>query len=231
MLSCLTLENGCDESEVKEVIRNGFAKLYSTSLYSAPRHIQPDSTWHACITDEDRDNLDAEVTDEEIRAGLWSLKAFKSPGPDGLHAGFFQRFWLVVGRSVMEEVKKISLLKEVPEVLNSTLISLIPKIPGPETLNNYRPISLCKMVYKIVSKVIVARLRPLLDQVISTFQIAFVSGRRVTDNAILVQELIHTVSRKKGKVGYMAIKIDLEKAYDKLEWSFSREMLIRINLP
>ena len=131
----------------------------------------------------------------------------------------------------MEEVKKVFLLKEVPEFLNSTLISLIPKIPGPKTLSNYRPISLCNMVYQIVSKVIVARLRPLLDQVISTFQIAFVSGRRVTDNAILVQELIHTVSRKKGKVGYMAIKIDLKKAYDKLEWSFIREMLIRIYLP
>ena len=209
-----------NENEVKEMIRNGFSKLYSASLCSAPSHIQPDSTRHACITDEDQDSL---FCKEEIRAGLWSLKAFKAPRPDGLHAGFFQRFWLVVGKSVMEEVKKVFLLKEVPEFLNSTLISLIPKIPGPKTLSNYRPISLCNMVYQIVSKVIVARLRPLLDQVISTFQIAFVSGRRVTDNAILVQELIHTVSRKKGKVGYMAIKIDLEKAYDKLEWSFSRE--------
>ena len=231
MLSCLTLENGCDESEVKEVIRNGFAKLYSTSLCSAPCHIQPNSTWHACIIDEDRDSLDADVIDEEIRAGLWSLKAFKAPRPDGLHTGFFQRFWLVVGRFVMEEVKKVFLLKKVPKFLNSTLISLIPKIPSPKTLSNYRPISLCNMVYKIVLKVIVARLRPLLDQVISPLQTAFILGRKGTDNAILVQELIHIVSRKKGKVGYMAIKIDLEKAYDKLEWSFIMEMLTKINLP
>ena len=156
-----------NENEVKEMIRNGFSKLYSTSLCSAPSHIQPDSTWHACITDKDRDSLDADVIDKEIRTSFWSLKAFKAPGPDGLHTGFFQRFWLVVGRSVMEEVKKVFLLKEVPEFLNSTLISLIPKIPGPKTLSNYRPISLCNTVYRIVSKVIVARLRPLLDQVIS----------------------------------------------------------------
>ena len=117
----------------------------------------------------------------------------------------------------MDEVKKVFLLKEVLEFLNSTLISLIPKIPSSKTLSNYHPISLCNTVYKIVSKVIVARLRPMLDQVISLFQTAFVPSRRGTDNAILVQELIHTVSRKKGKVGYMAIKIDLEKAYDKLE--------------
>ena len=151
--------------------------------------------------------------------------------PDGLHVGFFQRIWLVVGRSVMEEVKKVFLLKKVSKFLNSTLISLIPKIPSLETLSNYYPISLCNMVYKIVLKVIVARLRPLLDQVISPLQTAFISGRRGTDNAILVQELIHFVSRKKGKVGYMAIKIDLEKAYDKLEWSFIKEMLTKINLP
>ena len=101
-----------DENKVKEVIRNGFAKLYNTFLCSAPCLIQPDSTWHACITDEDRDSLDADVTDEEIKAGLWSLKAFKALGPDGFHVGFFQWFWLVVGRSVMEEVKEVFLLKK-----------------------------------------------------------------------------------------------------------------------
>ena len=76
-----------------------------------------------------------------------------------------------------------------------------------------------------------ARLRPYLENLISPFQSAFVPGRKGIDNAIIVQELVHTISKKKGKVGYMAIKIDLEKAYDKLEWSFIRRMLIRINLP
>ena len=183
----------------------------------APLHIPAASTWQARITDEDHDSLEVDVIDEEIKAGLWSMKAFKAPGPDGLHAGFFQPFLLVVGRSVMEEVKKVFRRKEVSEFLNRTLISLIPKIPGPETLSNYRPISLCNTVYKIVSKILVARMRPLLGQVISLLQTAFIPGRRGTDNAIIVQELIHTVSKKKGKTGYMAIKIDLEKAYDKLE--------------
>lgn len=65
----------------------------------------------------------------------------------------------------------------------------------------------------------------------SPLQTAFVLGRKRIDNAIIVQELIHTISKKNGKVGYMAIKINLEKAYDKLEWCFIRRMLIRINLP
>ena len=98
-------------------------------------------------------------------------------------------------------------------------------------MNNYRPISLCNTVYKIITKIIVARLRPFLDKIISPLQTAFVPGRKGIDNVIVVQEIIHTLSRKKGRVGYMAIKIDLEKAYDKLEWSFIRDMLIRANLP
>jgi len=67
----------------------------------------------------------------------------------------------------------------------------------------------------VVAKIIVARLRPFLEKLISPLQTAFVPGRKGIDNAIIVQELIHSISKKKGRVGYMAIKLDLEKAYDK----------------
>ena len=81
--------------------------------------------------------------EEEIKSALWSLKTFKALGPDGLHAGFFHRFWLVVGKSVIDVIKKIFTERTVPKYLNRTLIALIPKIQSPETLSNYRPISLC----------------------------------------------------------------------------------------
>ena len=97
-------------------------------------------------------------------------------------------------------------------------------------MGNYKPISLCNIVYKIVTKVIVARLRPYLDKLISPLQVAFVPGRKGIDNAIIGQEVIHSINKKKGKVGYMALKIDLEKVYDKLEWSFIKDMLVKINL-
>ena len=97
-------------------------------------------------------------------------------------------------------------------------------------MGNYKPISLCNIVYKIVTKVIVARLRPYLDKLISPLQVAFVPGRKGIDNAIIAQEVIHSINKKKGKVRYMALKIDLEKVYDKLEWSFIKDMLVKINL-
>lgn len=80
-------------------------------------------------------------------------------------------------------------------------------------------------------KIIVAWLRTHLDKLISPLQIAFVPRWKGIDNAIIVQELIHSISKSKWREGFMAIKIDLEKAYDKLEWGFIRERLIRINLP
>jgi len=155
------------EREVKEAIRFGFSELYTTSHSYTALNVLVGSSWQARLSDEEQDSIEGGVLDDEIKAGLWSFKAFKAPGLNGLHAGFFQQFWLVVGKSMVEEVRKIFATMEIPEELNRTHISLIPKIPRPETLNNYRPISLCNTVYKIVSKILVAWLRPLLGKLIS----------------------------------------------------------------
>ena len=89
--------------------------------------------------------------------------------------------------------------RKVPDYLNNTNIVLIPKVQGPETIGSYRPISLCNSVYKIISKVLVGRIRPYLDKIISPCQAAFVPGRRGVDNAIIVQEVIHTIGKTRGK--------------------------------
>ena len=132
---------------------------------------------------------------------------------------------------MIEEVRKIFANRRVTEALNSTHIALIPKIQGPETLGNYRPISLCYAVYKVVTKIIVARLLPYLDKLISPMQTTFVTRCKGIDNIIIAQEIIHSLQKKKGRTGYMTLKIDLEKAYDKLEWNFIKDMLIQVNLP
>ena len=198
----LSIKDACgewiiEESAVKEYIKNGFAGIYSTSLVSVPITHNTSYQWQPRLSEEEKQSISGGVTEEEIKVALWSLKPFKAPGPDGLPAGFFQRFWLVVGKSVMEEIKLIFSEKRVPAYLNSTHIALIPKIQGPETLGNYRPISLCNIVYKVLTKIIVARLGPYLGKLISPLQSAFVPGRKGIDNVIIAQELIHSLSKKK----------------------------------
>ena len=90
-----------------DYFRNGFISLYTTSQRMVLRNPILNLQWQAQLSDEDKRGLGLSVTKEEIKDALWSMKAYKAPGPDGLHAGFFQRFWLTVGDSVVEEVMKI----------------------------------------------------------------------------------------------------------------------------
>lgn len=233
-ITCIKNDMGdwiLSENGAMNHIKRGFERLFTTSLDFATINPMQPPWWLNSLFDEESSSLGGMVMDAEIKDGHWALKAFKAPGPDGLHAGFFQKFWLIVGDSVKEEVRKAFIDCKIPEYLNRTNVVFIPKMTGPESLGNYRPISLCNTVYKIVTKILVARIRPYLDKLVSPLQSAFVPGRRSVDNAIVVQEIIHTISNKKGRVGYMAIKVDLEKAYDKIEWSFIKEVLMNANLP
>ena len=180
---------------------------------------------------EDSGQLISKINILEVKEAIWSMKPFKAPGPDGLHAGFFQMYWSIVGDTVFGEVKEIFANFAMPPHLNETLITLIPKCPGAYSIGLFRPISLCNTIYKVVTKMIVKRLRPLLPSLISPLQTAFVLSRLGVDNMIIAQEIIHTMSLKRGKEGYMAIKIDLEKAYDRLEWHFIRDILLLYKFP
>ena len=81
-----------EKEDLANYVQRGFVDIYSTSQTSSPRLISPSSQWQAVLPNEDRDSLRCEVSMEEIKAALWSMKAFKAPDLDGLHAGFFQRF-------------------------------------------------------------------------------------------------------------------------------------------
>ena len=175
--------------------------------------------------------LSTHISSLEIQKALFSLKPFKTPSADGLHARFFHQFWPTLRSSVTEEVQNIFVSKKMPAYLNQTLVVLIPKRIGPELLGHFRPISLCTTVYKIVSKVIVHRICPFMKQLVSPLQVAFIPGRKGLDNLIIAQEIMHSMEKKKGRSRVMALKNDLEKAFDRLEWSFIREILIHFNFP
>nr|XP_028948098.1 uncharacterized protein LOC114820924 [Malus domestica] len=114
--------------------------------------------------------------------------------------------------------------------LGSTLITLVPKVDGPQDISQFRPISLCSTLYKVVTKILVNRLKPIMKSVIIPNQVSFIPGRHITDNIIIAQEVLHTFSITRGARGYMAWKIYLSKAYDRLRWDFIREVLVEVGI-
>lgn len=142
---------------------------------------------------------------------------------------FYKRFWHIIGVQVKKEVLEVLNTGDMPEGWNDTIIVLIPKVKEPEKLKDLRPISLCTVLYKLISKVLANRLKMVLPEVISLQQSAFVPGRFITDNALLAYELTHHIKkRRRGRHGTMAIKLDMSKAYDRVEWPFLLGMMTKL---
>ena len=177
-------------------------------IYSIPRN----------INDEDNDVILDQITEEEVKKAVFSMKAYKAPGPDGFPPAFFQHFWEVIKNEVIWATRDFFRTGKILRRINKTFIALVPKNPDPLNLNDFRPISLCNTIYKVVAKVLVNRLKPFLGKIIGSPQKGFVPGRQILDAAITTHEVIH--SMEKSREPGMAFKLDISKAYDKVNWDF-----------
>src|ERR1051325_10956269 len=119
------------------------------------------------------------------------MHPLKSPGPDGLPALFYQKFWNVVGSEVITMALDILNNGGNPEILNKTYIALIPKCKNPASPKEFRPISLCNVAMKVVTKTIANRLKRILPEIVDEDKNAFVHGRQITDNALVAMECFH----------------------------------------
>lgn len=171
----------------------------------------------------------APIEEVEVKNALFSMHPDKSPDPDGMSPGFYQKFWHIVSGDIIKLVHNFFSTKKFEDCVTATNIVLIPKKQNPTNMTELRPISLCNVAYKIVSKVLANRLKTVLNSVISDNQSAFIPGRLITDNIMISYEVMHYMKRKKdGKTGWMALKLDMSKAYDRVEWGFLEAMLIKI---
>ena len=125
------------------------------------------------ITEEMNNALLAPYTNDEVRKALFDIGDLKAPGPDGLHAIFYKRFWSILGDDLIEEVLKAVNTCSIPEGWNDTAIVIIPKVNASEKVTQFRPISLCNVVYKVISKMIASHLKIILTDIISPTQSTF----------------------------------------------------------
>ena len=173
------------------------------------------------VTEEMNDRLAEPFTAEDILEALAQMCPTKAPGPDGLSAVFYQKHWQSVKEGVLSTCLHILNDQGTIAPLNHTYIALIPKIAKPRKVTDYRPISLCNVIYRIVTKAIANRLKPMLDQIIAPTQSAFIPNRLITNNIIIGYECLHKIRLSKGKKnGKISLKLDTSKAYDIVEWGF-----------
>lgn len=219
-----------DAHELEELVITYFKKLYSLEDVETDTQSLP-ARGFVCLTNQEYTNLNKPFSAEEVEKSVRAMGSFKAPGPDGLQPVFYQRCWETVGASVVRFVRLFFETGKLPENTNDALVVLIPKVMKPESITQFRPISLCNVLFKIITKAMVGRLKGMMNKLIGPAQSSFIPGRLSADNIVVVQEAVHSMRKKQGQKGWMLLKLDLEKAYDRVRWDFLEDTLRVAGLP
>lgn len=213
---------GCiteDPDQIATVIIN-FYKSLLNNIEAVDLNAQNDmlKAKPKLITESDNKIMNNKLSLEEVKTAVFQLHPDKAPRPDGFQAGFFQKCWHFVGEEIWQAVEATKNSSSLLNEINNTFFTLILKKNDSADLGDFRPISLCNTIYKILSKCLANRLKTFLPTIISEEQTGFVANRSILDGIIIPQEIVHTTQLTKEPS--MLMKIDIQKAYDKVDWRF-----------
>lgn len=220
-----------DQSEELEKLAITYYKrLYSTDDISLDTEKLPREGF-TDFTREENEILNKPFSAVDVETSVRSMSKFKAPGPDGFQPVFYHDSWEVVGESVTRCGLEFFESGVLAKGVNDAMLVLIPKVLKPERIMQFRPISLCNVLFKIITKAMVLRLKKLMPNLFGPAQASFIPGRLSADNIVVVQEAVHSMRKKKGRRGWMLLKLDLEKAYDRIRWDFLEDTLQAAKLP
>eukprot|EP00268_Persea_americana_P022299 TRINITY_DN22188_c0_g1_i1.p1 TRINITY_DN22188_c0_g1~~TRINITY_DN22188_c0_g1_i1.p1 ORF type:complete len:288 (+),score=35.68 TRINITY_DN22188_c0_g1_i1:796-1659(+) len=181
----------------------------------------------AKIGEEKMLSLEREFEEEEVKEAIYVMAGDKAPGPSCFPIAFIQRFWSMLTEDILEFMKEFHSRGKLSKGIGASFIALIiPKTEGEIGIKDFRPISLIGSVYKILARVLAGRLQKVLPEIISQEQGTFVKGRQILDGVLKANECIH--SRDKERRPGLTRKLDLEKAYDRVDREFLQYLLYRM---
>lgn len=223
-----------DPMEMSLLAAEHFKSILRPKTYHPPS-IVSSASWFVQLLNFSCTSLQAQAmittpTSEEIRKLFFKLNPNKAPGPDGLTSGFFKGAWATLGEEAVLSVQQFFSSSFLPAATNSTILTLVPKFHGASKISEYRPIAFLNTVYKVISRLLVARLKPILQHLILPCQTAFVKDRLLVENTVLASELIHGYHKNKGSKK-ITIKVDIAKAFDTISWEFLFSCLEGLGIP
>ena len=213
-------------TEISRVAIKYFQDLYTSEGTDPDKYASVFQNFQQKVTPEMNQDLTRMVTEEEVYKAVMDIGAHRAPGPDGFSAVFYHTYWDEIKDDIMKEITCFFETGRLDQQLSHTNLCLIPKVYPPSEMKEFRPIALCNVSYKIITKVLVNRLKKHLSNIISENQNAFIPGRMISDNIVVAHEVFHCLkARKRQATSYMAVKTDITKAYDRLEWNFLAETM------
>ncbi|GAU11113.1 hypothetical protein TSUD_197370 [Trifolium subterraneum] len=211
---------------IRESIYNHFSSQFKSQRISRPDVGNLD---FKTISESEANVLVEEFGEDEIKQEVWDCDSFKSPGPDGVNLGFIKDFWQELKGDFVRFFNEFHSNERLVKGVNCTFIVLIPKVNVPLKLSDYRPISLVGCTYKVLAKVLANMLSKVIGNVISVNQSAFVKGRQILDGILIANEIVDEAKKKKKEL--ILFKVDFEKAYDSVEWSYLFSVMRKMNFP
>ncbi|GKU88289.1 hypothetical protein SLEP1_g2571 [Rubroshorea leprosula] len=210
--------------ELKDGVTDHFMNLFAEDGWKRP---VLDGVGFKKLSENDKDLLTEPFLESEVKEAVWNCDSTKAPGPDGFSFGFLKAEWEVIKGDILKFLADFHSNSRLVRGSNSSFLVLIPKKENPQGIDEYRPISLIGCMYKILAKILANRLSKVMNGLIGEQQSAFIGGRQLADGAVIANEAIDEIKRKKMRC--FLFKADFEKAYDNINWEFLDYMLERMN--
>ncbi|GJS09389.1 RNA-directed DNA polymerase, eukaryota, partial [Tanacetum coccineum] len=205
-------------------VKDEFFKHFSTRFRNpGDKEAYIDMDFPTVLSDKDRQRIESEVSNDEIKLAVWDCGTDKAPGPDGFTFGFYRRYWDLIKGDVINAVRYFFTHSDIPLGCNSSFITLIPKNINAKLVKEFRPISLIGSLYKIIAKILANRLVSVINDLVNEVQSAFIADRQILDGPFLLNEVIQWCKLRKKQM--LIFKVDFEKAYDSVRWDYLDEIL------